>query len=111
MPDFTLFIPLEIFSIILSHVNQVDCIECMTVCRRWYKLIPLYGRGVWEELEISRTSWPRYNKALRECLGTHVKKVSIVSYTNSSEILRRLEGQVCNIESLGNLISIYNTIT
>ena len=56
MPDFTLFLPPEICDGILSHVNQVDCIECMIVCRRWYKLIPLYGRKIWNELEIGEGS-------------------------------------------------------
>ena len=111
MPDFTRFLPLEICSIILFHMNQVICIEYMTVCRRWYKLIPLYGRNVWKELEISRTSWPRFYKAMLHCLGNHVKKVSIDTDIEPSKILRRLEGQGCNIQYLGNLISIYNIIT
>ena len=100
MPDFTLFLPTEIFSDILSHVNQVDCIECMTVCRRWHKLIPQYGKDLWKELEISKTSWPRFSSAMLECLGTHVEKVSIMLCKNPSNILRRLERQGCNIESL-----------
>ena len=111
MPDFTLFLPPEILNLIFSNVHQVDCIECMTACRRWHKLIPQYGKNVWAELEISETSWSRFNNAMLECLGTHVKKVSITSYKNSNKILRRLEGQGCNIESLGNLISIYNIMT
>ena len=100
MPDFTFFIPPEIFTEILSHVDQVDCIECMTVCRRWYKLIPEHGKDLWKELEITDT-WPTFNNAMLECLGIHVKKVSINSYHNPNEALRLLEGQVCDIRSLG----------
>ena len=107
MPDFTRFLPPEICSIILSHVNQLECIELLTVCRRWYKLIPQYGTNVWKELEISEASWSTYNNTMLKCLGMHVKKVSIVSPKNSGMILRRLESQGCNIQSLGNLISIY----
>ena len=107
MPDFTPFLPPEILIQIFRNVNQVDCIECMTACRRWYKLIPEYGKDVWKELEISETSWPRFNNAMLEYVGTHVEKVSIISYEDSTKILRRLESQGCNIQSLGNLISIY----
>ena len=111
MPDFTLFIPSEIISDILSHVNQLDCTEGMIVCRRWYKLVPQYGMHVWKELEISEeSSWRRFNNAMLECLGSHVKKISVTSYHNSSYILRRLENQGCHIQSLGNLIFAYNTI-
>ena len=101
MPDFTLFIPSEIFSDILCHVNQVDCIECMTVCRRWHKLIPEHGMDLWKELEISKKSWSRSKIPSLECLGTHVKKVSIAGYQSSNQMLQRLERQGCNIQSLG----------
>ena len=101
MADFTLFIPPEIFSDILSHVNQVDCIECMAVCRRWGKLIPESGKDIWTELEISKKSWSRFNNAMLECLGTHVKKVSITSCKDSNKILQQLERQKCNIQFLG----------
>ena len=100
MPDFTLFLPPEVISNILSHVNQVDCITYMTVSRRWYKIIPQYGKDVWTELEISGRSWSRPNNAMLECLGTHVKKVSTLFCKNSAKILRRLEAQQCNIQSL-----------
>ena len=108
MPEFTLFLPPEIFSIILSHVNQVDCTECMTVCRRWYNLIPQYGKEVWKELEISEESWPRSNNAMLECLGIHVEKVSIATNYNLDKILQELERQELNIQSLGKLTSMYN---
>ena len=101
MPDFTLFLPPEICSTILSHVNQVDCIECMTVCHRWYELIPQCGKDLWTELKISENSSSRCNNAMLECLGTHVKNVNIISPENSNKILRQLERQQCNIQSLG----------
>ena len=107
MPDFTVFLPPEIFSIILSNVNQVDSIECMNVCRRWYKLIPQYGKEVWKELEISEKSWPRFNNAMLECLGSHVEKVSIVTDQNLDKILQELERRELNIRSLGKLIFMY----
>ena len=52
IPDFSLFMPVEIFSIILLNLNQVYCAECITVYRRWHRLIPQYGRSLWTELEI-----------------------------------------------------------
>ena len=104
MPDFTLFIPSEIFSDILSHVTQMDCIECMTVCRRWYKLIPQHGKDLWKELSISGMSWLRFNNAMLDCLGTHVEKVFIVWPQNIDSILQHLQRQKCDIRSLGNLI-------
>ena len=107
MPDFTLLIPSEIFSDILSHIKQVDSIECMTVCRRWYNLIPQHGKDLWKELEISERSWPRFTNAMLKCLGTHVEKASIVRSENSDKILQRPKFQECNIKYLGKLISIY----
>ena len=104
MPDFTLFIPSEIFSDILSHVTQMDCIECMTVCRRWYELIPQHGKDLWKELSISGMSWLRFNNAMLDCLGTHVEKVFIVWPQNIDSILQHLQRQKCDIRSLGNLI-------
>ena len=101
MSDFTLFIPSEIFSEILSHVNHSDCIECMTVCRRWYKLIPQHGKNLWKELKISGTSWLKFNSAMLECLGTHVEKVTIIYRENINKVLKQLEHQECNIQSLG----------
>ena len=107
MPDFTLYLPPEICSIILYNVNQVDCTECMTVCRRWYELIPQHGKDLWKELEISETSWPRFNNAMLECLRTHVKKVYIIGYQDANDILRRLTNQGCNLQSCGNNLYIY----
>ena len=101
MPDFTLFISFEIFCEILSHENQIDCIECMTVSRRWHNLIPQHGRNLWKTLEISKTSWSRSNNAMLQCLGTHVEKVSISTSENLPKILQQLERQQCNIQSLG----------
>ena len=101
MTDFTLFLPAEICSIILSHVNQVDCIECMTACRRWYKLIPEYGKKVWKELEISERSWPKLNNAMLECVAPHVEKISIVTSQKLDKLLQQLERQELNIQSLG----------
>ena len=106
MPDFTLFMPSEIFSDILSHVNQVDCIECMIVCRRWYELVPQCAKALWAELKISKKHWSRSNTALFECLGTHVKKVSISSSQSLNKILKQLERHECSIQSLGKLFCL-----
>ena len=66
------------------------------------QLIPQHGKNLWKELEISQESWPRFNNAMLECLGTHVKKVSIVSdEQNLEKILQQLERQKLNIQSLG----------
>ena len=102
MTDLTLFLPSEILAQIFSHVNQVDCFECMIVCRRWYELILQHAKDIWKELEISETSWPRFNNTMLACLGTHVEKVSIFGYETSYEILQRLKDQECNIQYLGN---------
>ena len=103
MSDFTLFLPCEIFTEILSHVNQEDCMECMAVCRRWHKLIPQHAKDVWKELEISEKSWSRFNNAISQCL-IYVEKVSFLTPQNAHKKLQRLERQGCNIQSLGKLI-------
>ena len=106
MPNFTLLILLDVFTEIVSYVNQVDCIECMAVCRRWHKLIPQYGKEVWKELEISEKSWSKFNNAMSQCLS-HVEKVSFPNAQNPHKQLQRLERQGCNIQSLGKLISVF----
>ena len=82
-------------------MNQGDCIECMTVCRRWQKLIPQHGMDVWKELKISGTSWSRSKIPMSECLGTNGKKITIISHQNSNQILQQRKREECNIEFLG----------
>ena len=94
MPDFTLFIPSEIFSIILFHLHQVDCIRCMIVCRRWYKLIPQYGRDVWTELEISEKSWPRFNNQYKNASERTSKKYLSFHVKIQTKYYDALKGKV-----------------
>ena len=106
MCDFTV-LPPEILYHILSHINQVDCIECIFVCRRWYKLIPQYCKDDWKEHEISEKSWPKFNNAMLECLQMHLTKVSNSSFQNLYKILQQLKRRKFNIQFLGNLIFVF----
>ena len=94
MPDFICTLPPEIVTDVLLLLNQKDCIECMNVCRSWFKLIPSCAVRLWNKLIISSDSWPKTNYALFQCLGAHVKSVSI-EYPNTWNILKRLERKEC----------------
>ncbi|KAI9250908.1 hypothetical protein BDA99DRAFT_204694 [Phascolomyces articulosus] len=103
MPDFTTIFPAETITEIISCLEQKDCVECMSVCHQWYNIIPNYihSTEVWRKLTIAPDSWNKTNNAMIQCLGPHVKKVSIYSQ-DSCTILEQLDKHHCGIKSLGN---------
>ncbi|KAI9485127.1 hypothetical protein BDB00DRAFT_942663 [Zychaea mexicana] len=112
MPDFTHVFPAETVTDIFSYLDQKECIECMEVCRRWYDLIPSFTTRVWHQLKVSSSSagydndgnaisccWLQSNIALLQCLGPHVKDVSIC-FQDTRSVLERLYTQRCEIKCL-----------
>ncbi|KAI9246682.1 hypothetical protein BDA99DRAFT_543159 [Phascolomyces articulosus] len=94
MNTFPTCLPTDIVYTIFNFIDQKDCIECMCTCRSWYREIPSYAFKVWEQVDIDPTSWPRYTHAMLDCLGLHVKKITI-SRLDACHILEKLKDKGC----------------
>ncbi|KAI8149108.1 hypothetical protein BJV82DRAFT_590657 [Fennellomyces sp. T-0311] len=99
MHDFTFTLPPETIASIFRHLEKSDCLECMHVCRRWYNTVPDYARELWTQLRIAHGSWHRPNSCMLQCIGPHVRNVSIREFhdTPVSVILNRLKHKECKI--------------
>ncbi|KAI9270575.1 hypothetical protein BDA99DRAFT_502151 [Phascolomyces articulosus] len=100
MPDFTQIFPPELISDVLFFLNQKDCIECMSVCHRWFDLFPKYGMLLWNKLDVTPNSWERTTNAMLECLGPHVNHVSIDDQYTWSILQQLVHNKCTNIKIL-----------
>ncbi|KAI8148196.1 hypothetical protein BJV82DRAFT_591212, partial [Fennellomyces sp. T-0311] len=106
MSDFTVILPLEILHLIVFHLDQHDCIQCMAVCHRWYHLIPTYMTEAWTSIKISSQSWPKFNVRLLHCLNAHAKNAYIANMDTAC-VLNELSSSKCAITLLDIKSHIY----
>ena len=95
MNTFPTCLPTDIVLTIFNFLDQADCVECLCTCRHWYSNIPGYATGIWEQLDISPSSWARYSDALLQCIGPHVKKV-MIDRLNACNVLYKLRSMNCS---------------
>ncbi|KAI7877387.1 hypothetical protein K492DRAFT_180869 [Lichtheimia hyalospora FSU 10163] len=50
-------LPSEILIQISSHLDLNDTIECVRVCRSWYKLIPPYAAPLWSHIRLNQDAY------------------------------------------------------
>ncbi|KAI8136407.1 hypothetical protein BJV82DRAFT_641098 [Fennellomyces sp. T-0311] len=108
MPDFTTFLPNEILTVILSHLDQNDCLRCMCVSRHWFNAIPKNMQAAWNSVTFTHTSrhYFKPNTRLLHCLGLYTQKahISLMDAEEACDILQVLGDMNCTI----NLIEITN---
>ena len=96
-------IVLEIF----SYLTQQDCLTCMAVCRDWYATVPQYAQNIWKEIQLDRRDASIDHQRQQQCLGSHVKRVSITSTSDKEDLSsitlmqRLLDWKCTRIQSLG----------
>ncbi|KAI9245074.1 hypothetical protein BDA99DRAFT_543768 [Phascolomyces articulosus] len=66
-------LPFDILVNIFGHFTQVECIQCMVVCKTWYKKIPFYTQQVWLNITIDGTPAYQYSRTWLQFTGEHVK--------------------------------------
>ncbi|KAI8141016.1 hypothetical protein BJV82DRAFT_185810 [Fennellomyces sp. T-0311] len=81
-------LPGEIALAIVSHLSQVDIVECMRVSREWYNAIPALAAIPWYQLDVSPLSWRTINDCMLQCLF-HVRTMTIRT-SNASAVLQKL---------------------
>ncbi|KAI8147249.1 hypothetical protein BJV82DRAFT_598336 [Fennellomyces sp. T-0311] len=85
-------LPLDILPLIFSYLSQRDCVRCMSVCRGWYSLVPLYSKRVWKKLIVSPAYIRRGDHARWEqCLGRHVKSITFNQFHDETELYRMMQ--------------------
>ncbi|KAI9320122.1 hypothetical protein BX666DRAFT_1373140 [Dichotomocladium elegans] len=101
-------LPYDIVNAIFSLLDQPTCLECMTVCRAWYKSIPYYAIDLWKTVEFKRYKFNLNDRRLARCLGSHVKKCMIAFYEDKEvwATLDLLTRTKCDqLHSIGNRYS------
>ena len=92
---------------IFSYLTQQDCLTCMAVCRDWYATVPQYSQDTWEELQLDWRDASIDHQRRQQCLGSHVKRVSIKSMSDKEDLSsitlmqRLLDWKCTRIQSLG----------
>ncbi|KAI8141053.1 hypothetical protein BJV82DRAFT_187160 [Fennellomyces sp. T-0311] len=99
MSDFITFLPSETIRCIISHLSQLDCVECMRVSRLWFDRVPSYATALWVRLEVSSQSWETFNQSMLQCLTPHVQTV-LIREMSTVKILVKLREMNCPIRSL-----------
>ena len=86
-PNVRLFytLPSDIILEIFTRLTRADSLQCMQVCRAWYKFIPQYAQGSWSNLKLyeNRCSLSKKQVWLR-FVGKHVKRIEFYQFKEES---------------------------
>ena len=104
-------LPYDIFVNIFSHLDQQDCITCMTVCRSWYSTAPQYFQDVWSTLRLSSNAVPNANKCWDFCIINFCRSILFDGYSDKEklyEAMERVAQLKCkNIETIGTFFKSF----